>query len=310
MLLSLYAVQTLVAGAIEVLVVVTALDLLHGGPKEVGLFDAAIGVGVLFGSLVALALAARGRLAADFGLGLVLFGALAVVGIVPHLAPAIVALGVLGIGNALVDVAAVTLLQRTVSNEVLGRVLGILEAILLGALGLGAGAAPLLVHLFGVRTTLIAVGAVLPALTLLAWPRLRRLDALAPAPRYAELLHSVAILTPLPLLSLERLAASVTEVRRPAGATVIKIGETGDRFYVIGEGEVEIEGRKHGPGSSFGEIALLRDVPRTATVTAVTDVVLYAIERDDFLSAVAGHEQASAAAEAVISRRLGEIRSG
>ncbi len=308
-LVALYAAQTLVAGALGVLVVVTALDLLHGGPKEVGALDAATGVGGLLGSFVALALAARGRLAADFGIGLALFGSLAVIGVVPHLAPAIVALGVLGVGNSLVDIAAVTLLQRAVPNAVLGRVLGVLEGILLGSLGLGALAAPLLIHAFGVRTSLIVVGAVLPALALLAWPRLRSLDVAAPEPAFVGLLRGVEILAPLPPQALEQLAGSLVEVRFPAGATVIRAGEPGDRFYVIGEGEVEIEGTMFGPGASFGEIALLRDVPRTATVTARSDVLLHALERDEFLAAVTGNEPSSAAAEAVIARRLGELRA-
>jgi CRP-like cAMP-binding protein len=123
-------------------------------------------------------------------------------------------------------------------------------------------------------------------------------------------LHGVGILESLPLLTLERLAASLTEVRFPAGATVIRVGEPGDRFYVVGEGKVEIEGKTFGPGSSFGEIALLRDVPRTATVTALTDVVLHALDREEFLGAVTGHEQARAMADIVISRRLGEITQG
>ena len=308
-LVALYAAQTLIAGALGVLVVVTALDLLHGGPTEVGALDAATGIGGLFGSFVALALAARGRLAADFGIGLALFGSLAVIGVVPRLAPAIVALGVLGIGNSLVDIAAVTLLQRAVPNEVLGRVLGVLEGILLGSLGLGALAAPLLVHAFGARTSLLVIGAVLPALALLAWPRLRSLDANLPAPAFVGLLRGVEIFAPLALPALEHLAGSLVEVRLPAGSTVIRAGEPGDRFYVIGEGEVEIEGTVFGPGSSFGEIALLRDVPRTATVIARIDVVLQALEREDFLAAVTGNEPSSAAAEAVIARRLGELRA-
>ena len=309
-LLSLYTVQTLVAGALEVLVVVTALDLLHGGPKEVGAFDAAIGVGGLLGALVALALAARGRLATDFGLGLVLFGALAVVGALPHLAPAIVALGVLGVGNAIVDVAAVTLLQRAVSNDVLARVLGLLEGVLLGALGLGALVAPLLIHSFGVRTSLIVVGAILPVLAALTWPRLRRLDARSPAPELTALLGRVEILAPLPLAAFERVAGSLVEVRFPAGTTVIRAGDAGDRFYVVGDGEVEIEGKVFGRGSSFGEIALLRDVPRTATVFARTDALLYALERDDFLAAVTASEPSRVAADGVIARRLGELTAG
>ena len=308
LLVALFTAQTLVAGALEVLVVVTALKLLHGGPTEVGAFDAAIGVGGLLGSFVALALATRNRLAADFGLGLALFGAMAAIGVAPHLVTGLIALGVLGIGNSLVDIAALTILQRTVPNDVLGRVLGLLDGLLLGSIGVGALAIPLLVGAFGVRASLIVVGAFPVVLVALTWPRLRRLDATARAPELVELLRGVEILAPLPPVRLERLAASLVPVRLPAGATVIREGEEGDRFYVVGEGEVEIQGRTFGPGSSFGEIALLRDVPRTATVTAATDVLLHALERDDFLAAVTAHEPSTAAADAVIARRLGGLR--
>lgn len=308
-LVALYTVQTLVAGALGVLLVVTALDLLDGGPKVVGALDAATGIGGLLGGFVALALAARGRLAMDLAVGLALFGSLAVIGVLPHLTAALIALGVLGIGNSLVDIAAITLLQRAVPNEILGRVLGVLEGIILGSLGLGALAAPLLVHAFGVRGSLIAVGAVLPVLALFALPRLRSLDASAPPPALVGLLRGVEILAMLSLPSLEHLATSLADVRLPAGSTVIRAGEPGDLFYVVGEGEVEIEGNAFGPGSSFGEIALLRDVPRTATVTARTDVLLHALGREEFLAAVTGNEPSNAAAEAVIARRLGELRA-
>ena len=308
-LVGLYAGQTLVAGALGVLVVVTALDLLNGGPKEVGLLDAATGVGGLAGSVVALALAARGRIAADFGLGLALFGALAIVGITPHLVSAVIALGVVGVGNSLVDIGAITLLQRIVANELLGRVLGLLQGILLACFGIGAATAPLLVHVAGVKTTLIVVGAVLPLLTVLAWIRLRRIDATILTPKLVALLREVEILEPLQPAALERLAMSLVEVPFPAGATVIGKGQPGDRFYIVEDGVVEIEGSSFGPGSSFGEIALLRDVPRTATVIAHTDVILQALEREDFLSAVTGSEPSSAVAESVIARRLGELRA-
>ncbi len=308
LLVALFTAQTLVAGALEVLVVVTALKLLHGGPTQVGAFDAAIGVGGLLGSFLALALATRNRLAADFGVGLALFGAMAAIGVAPHLVTGLVALGVLGVGNSLVDIAALTILQRTVPNEVLGRVLGLLDGLLLGSIGVGALAIPLLVSAFGVRASLIVVGAFPVVLVALTWPRLRRLDETARAPELVELLRGVEILAPLPPVRLERLAASLVPVRLPAGATVIREGDEGDRFYVVGEGEVEIRGRSFGPGSSFGEIALLRDVPRTATVTAATDVLLHALERDDFLAAVTAHEPSTAAADAVIARRLGGLR--
>jgi CRP-like cAMP-binding protein len=109
---------------------------------------------------------------------------------------------------------------------------------------------------------------------------------------------------------LEQLASTLSETRVERGELVLRAGDPGDRFYVIETGEVEIEGKRFGPGSSFGEIALLRDVPRTASVTALTDVVLQALERDEFLAAVTGDESAQASAESVATARLGGLASG
>jgi MFS family permease len=308
LLVSLYSGQTLVAGALGVFVVVTALQLLHGNARTVGTLNAAIGAGGLIGGGVAVALAARRRLAADLALGLALFGSpFLAIAALPNLAPAVVGLALLGVGNSLVDISAITLLQRIVPDEVLGRVLGLVQGILLGSLGVGAALAPLLIHLLGARTALLATGIFLPACAAGAWPRLRRLDA--PEPAFVELLRGVGILAPLAPQTLDRLARALVEVHVTAGAEVVRKGETGDRFYVIESGEVEVEDSVLGPGESFGEIALLRDVPRTATVIARTDVVLRALERGDFLPAVTGHAPSSTAADAVIALRLGELRS-
>src|SRR4029077_315089 len=132
-------------------------------------------------------------------------------------------------------------------------------------------------------------------------------DSRLAEPPLAGLLRGVPILAPLPPQVLEHIASAVIEVRQPAGSIVIREGDVGDRFYIVGEGEVEIENNVFEPGSSFGEIALLRDVPRTATVIARTDVLLYALEREEFLTAVTQHEGSSAAANAVITQRLGEF---
>jgi MFS family permease len=217
---------------------------------------------------------------------------------------ALLALALIGLGNSLVDVSALTIMQRTVPDEVLGRVLGVLEGVLLGSIGLGALLAPLLIETAGIRWALVATGLLLPALALLGSDQLRSIDRRSAAPAELQLLQGVPILAPLPLATLELLAGSLREVRHPAGAVVIREGEAGDRFYVIGEGEVEVAGRRFGRGEGFGEIALLRDVPRTATVTATSDVTLYALERDEFIAAVTGHEPARAAADAVIAARL------
>lgn len=304
-LCGLYTAQTLVAGALNVLVVVAALELLDVGDSGVGYLNGALGVGGLVGGFAALVLATRGRLAADFGLGVALFGVpLALIGVADSVPVALLALGLVGLGNSLVDINALTIMQRTVPDEVLGRVLGVLEGVLLGSIGMGALLAPALIDAAGIRWALVATGLLLPVLALLASTRLRSIDRRSAAPAELQLLQGVPILAPLPLATLELLAGSLVQARYPAGSVVIRQGDAGDRFYVIDQGEVEIAGSRFGRGEGFGEIALLRDVPRTATVTAATEVVLYALERDEFIAAVTGHEPARAAADAVIAARF------
>jgi MFS family permease len=311
----LYAAQALLAGALGVLVVVTALELLHRSDSSVGLLNAAMGVGGIAGSLAAFALIGRKRLASDFGLGIVLWGApLAAIGIWPHLWVALVALAVLGLGNTLVDVAGLTLLQRTAPADVIGRVFGVLEMILVAAIGVGAALTPALIDLVGTRWSLVVAGALLPALAALAWRQLVAIDATSSAPAELDLLARIPIFSPLPAPSLERLASQLRPLAVAAGAVVVRQGDHGDRFYVVEAGRLRVSvdgsaGRELGPGDSFGEIALLRDVPRTATVQAETEVRLQALERDDFLEAVTGHPPSARAADAVVGARLGFVAS-
>ncbi len=310
-LVGLYGAQTLVAGALNVLVVVTAFELLDLDDAGVGLLYAAVGVGGLVGGFVALILSARGRLARDFALGLALFGLpLVLVGGVPVAFVAVVALGVIGIGNSIVDVNALTIMQRVVPDAVLGRALGALQGLLRATLGIGALVAPGLIALVGAEWALVVTGAVLPVLALLTRPRLSAIDREASAPEATELLRRVPLLAPLPEPVLERLAREATPVHVPAGAPIVREGEIGDRFYVIRSGTVSILGRTFGPGDGFGEIALLRDVPRTATASAVTDVELVALEREPFVAAVTGHAPSAAAADTVVAARLGALSAG
>jgi MFS family permease len=307
-LVGLYAAQTLVAGALNVLVVVTSFELLDLDDAGVGLLYAAVGVGGLVGGFVALLLAPGGHLARDFALGLALFGLpLALVGGVPIAVIAVIGLAIIGIGNSIVDVNALTIMQRAVPDDVLGRALGALEGLLLATLGLGAVLAPVLVDLIGPEAALIATGAVLPVLALVSRPRLRALDERTAAPTATELLRRVPMLAALPESVLERLARESVPVSYPAGSVVVREGEVGDRFYIVERGEVAILGRHFGPGDAFGEIALLRDVPRTATATAVTDVSLAALEREPFVAAVTGHAPSAAKADAVVAARLGSL---
>jgi MFS family permease len=315
LLIGLFGAQTLVGGALNVLVVATALELLDVGEAGLGLLTSADGLGGLIGAAGALVLVGRRRLAAAFGAGILLWGVpLALIGVWPEYMVAFAMLVIVGLANTIVDVAGLTLLQRGVDNSVLARVFGVLETLVLGAIALGGVLAALLISVLGIRGALIAVGAFLPALALLTWRRLAALDAAAavPADRVA-LLRSGPIFAPLPPPIVEHLALSLEPVTVLAGTKIVRQGEPGDRFYVVEEGELEVsvDGRETaslGSGDSFGEIALLRDVPRTATVSAKTDALVYGLDRDEFIAAVTGHADSADAADAVIARRLGTLR--
>jgi hypothetical protein len=313
----LFSAQTFVDGMLNVLIVVIALKLLDTGKAGVGFLNSAIGVGGLLGAVAAAALVGRRRLAADFGLGIFIWGVpIALVAVWPNQVFALVLLGLVGVGNTIVDVSGMTLLQRAAPDEILARVFGVLESLLLLTVGLGAVVAPLLLNWLGTRGALIVAGALLPLLVVPAWPRLNAIDRAARIPaEQLELLHGNAIFAPLPPSTLEQLAESLDEVRVGSGEEVIRQGESGDRFYLVGDGELDVyvDGglvQSLGRGDSFGEIALLRDVPRTATVKARGDAVLYALERHNFIGAVTGFAPSLSAAEAVIGMRLGPGRAG
>jgi MFS family permease len=303
--------QAFVAGILEVLLVVLALRILHGGNGAVGWLNTGMGVGCLVGVVAVAALAGRKRLAGDLGIGIVLWGVpIAVAAIWSNLAVAVVLFAVIGVGNTLVDVSGMTLLQRSADEAVLARVFGVLESLILGTLAVGALVAPVLVSLLGPRGALVATGAFLPAVLALTLPALRRVDAEARVPTDAlALLRTLPLFAPLPPTVLERLASAVVEVRVPAASDAVTQGAAGDRFYVIrsGRAAVEVDGVETGslgPGDVFGEIALLHDVPRTATVRALDALELYALERTEFLAAVTGYAPSRAAADAVVATRL------
>jgi hypothetical protein len=314
-LIGLFGAQTLVSGLITVLIVVMGLELLDMGESGVGALNAAIGVGGLLGSVAAFVLVGRGRLASDFALGLLAWGApIALIAVVVEPPVALAMLAVVGIGNTLVDVAGLTLLQRVVPDQVLGRVLGALESVFVATFGIGAVLAPVLINVAGVRGALVVTGCILPVCTALAWPLLRRLDREAIEPERVALLRRVPFLAVLPEPTLERLARLLDPVTVEPGQVVVTEGEPGDRFYLIEEGELEVVAggdtvSQLGPGGFFGEIALVRDVPRTATVRARTAARLLSLDRDEFVAAVTGHAPSADAADAVVRQRLGGMRT-
>ena len=234
------AATTFIEGAIDVLVVVAALELLDMGASGVGWLNAAWGVGGLLGGAAALAVLRRGRIARGLAGGCVLAGvALGLIATWPRPGVAMALLVVLGVGYAWVEVAGLTLMQRLVSDEVLARVFGVVESTYVASTGLGAVLAPVAVALFGIEGALVAVGALLPLLAVVSWTRLARFEATTPIPeRQFALLRSCSLFAPLPLATVENLAARLVPVAVTKGQRVIRQGDTGDRFYVIAQGHV------------------------------------------------------------------------
>jgi hypothetical protein len=234
---------------------------------------------------------------------------LAVIAALPHPAVAVAALIVSGVANGVLDVAAFTLLQRTIPRTERMAVFGLLEAVVAAGLASGGAAAPILIAAFGDRGGLAVTGAILPILALASWRVVRRVDETVVVPeRQLRLLRGVPLFAGLTLTALERLAEGLIPGRVAAGTTIIREGEPGRDYFLIERGEVEVRaaGRpinRGGPGDSFGEIALVRNVPRTATVVAMTDLELEVLDSADFLAALAGPASRATAA-AIIDERL------
>jgi Cyclic nucleotide-binding domain/Major Facilitator Superfamily len=305
-----FVAQTFVRGLLVTLVVVSAIELLGMGDSGVGLLNAAIGLGGLTGALGALGLTGGPGLARVFTIALAAWGLpLILIGAWPTVALALVALFVTGLSNALLDVSGFTLVQRGVRIEDRLAMFGVMEGLFGLGLLVGSLVGPALVAIVGARGSLAVAGAILPILALVTWrpiaSRTRR------SPRVEErlaLLRSNPLFAPLPLTALDRLAESVVPVSFVPGEALMREGERGDSYLVIENGEVEASAEgcpiaMCGPGDGVGEIALLRNMPRTATVVARTPVQAYAIDAESFLAAVSG-PAAAAAAEAVTSSRL------
>lgn len=311
-MIALLTAQTAMFGALQVFIVVMSIQLLGLGDGGVGYLNAAIGIGAFVGAVAALSLTGARRLSPAFLVGLVVTGLpLVAIGLHQSVLVAVIGLAVMGVGNTFVDVAGLTLVQRTVPDDVLARVFGVIQMLWMASMGIGAAVVPALSSWLGIETALIVTGVFLPALVLVLGATVAKIDAAAPAPDADELriLASVPIFTPLPGASLEHLASRLVPLRLDAGTVIVREGDAGDRFYIVADGTVEVSQYERalselGAGDYFGEIALLRDVPRTATVTTRTNVVLYALDRDDFLASVTGHPQSAEAAETVMSARL------
>jgi MFS family permease len=304
---------TVMFGALDVLFVAVAIGHFGESDSWAGYLNASLGFGAIAGAAVAVGLVGRRRMTPAFAISASATGlAVAALAAVPTIAIAAVVIAVTGVARSVNNVAGRTLLQRVAPETVLSRVFGVLEGMHMFALALGSVATGLLIVAAGLTATVIAVGLLLPAVVIVGWRQVGPIDrdARPPDPEALALLRRLDIFAPLSAPSIERILAELNWIELPAGVDLIHEGDVGDRFYVIAEGRVEVTqgGRplaEGGPGYAVGEIALLHDIARTATVTARTRVRAIAIERDRFLEAVTGHAGSRQRAEMVATDRLG-----
>ena len=303
-------------GALSVLIVVVAIDVLGFNTDAAGYLTAVGGLGALLGSVAASSLVGRERLAtpllaAVFGFAI----ALAAVGLTDAPVPVIVAILATGIGWSVAWVAATTLTQRLAGDNVMTRVFGVSESVQTGSEAIGGLLVPMLVVAVGPTGALVTLGGALAVVAALSAPTLIRSDRVDPAfLRDLAVVRAVPMCGPLSGPVVERLAAGAERVAVPADTVVVRQGASGDRFYVIAAGRVRVNVSGHdmgelGPGDSFGEIALISEVPRTATVMATEPTELLAIQREPFLEALTGQPRSRVIAGDVVQERLAADRA-
>jgi hypothetical protein len=264
------------------------------------------------GGFLAMALIQPHRLARPLVVGGIAWGAaFLVLGAWPTAVGAFALLAAAGACRTVLDVSGRTLLQRAIPAQVRGRVFGVLEGASMLGFAVGSALVPLLGYLGGARAALVGIGVILLATVAAAARSLARLEVSAPAAGTAlALLRGSSIFGVLGGPDLEALSISLVRSRADAGEIIVREGERGDRFYLVEAGTLTVsvdgsERRSLGPGDGFGEIALLRDGLRTATVTAREPVTLYTLDRGAFLEAVTGSRHARRAAEDLATEHLG-----
>ena len=310
LMLALLTADAVVVGALDLLVVILALTVLGRPPSWAGYLEFAFGAGAVLAATVSAVLVGRRLGGPILAAALGFSGALAVVAFGPGLAGTVILLAVAGAGHCLLTVAARTLLQRSVPPRLIGRIFGVLEGFTMAGLAVGALLVPALAHLGGSRLAVLGVAAVLPLAAVAGGRAVFRLDAGTAVPVVEiALLRSLPLFAELPAPAIEGLAAALRPVRLEARAVLIRQGDPGDAYFAIAAGELDAEQDGHflgryGRGDGVGEIALLRAVPRTATVTAHTAATVYQLDRDLFLTAVLGHAPTRRQAEGIAATRL------
>jgi MFS family permease len=310
LMLALLAAESVVDGALDLLFVIVAVGVLGRSQAWAGYLNSAFGIGGMLAAAVSAMLIGRRLGIPILSAALVLSGALAALAFGVGVAGTVALLTVAGAGRAVFDVASRTLLQRSVPPELTGRIFGVLEGLTMAGLALGALLIPVLVDLGGSRLALLGAAALLPLAAVAGGRALLSLDAGTPVPVVQiALLRSLPLFADLPAPAIEGVAAALTPVDLPAGTVLIRQGDPGNAYYAIAAGELEARRdglflRRCGRGEGVGEIALLRAIPRTATVTAHTAATVYELRRDLFLTAVLGHPATRRQADRIADARL------
>ena len=312
-LLSLHTFYYVLVGAVDLLCVVLAASYLHMGAGGAGYLNASFGAGALLAGFVTAFLVGRRRLKNTLVLALLAsVVALALVSTQAKVALALLLLAATGLAGTIFDVTGRTLLQRSSPSDAVAGLFSVLEAVMDLGLALGAVVVQVTITLGGIRAALLAPAIAGAALIVVLWTRLRRLDQAAVVPHMEiRLLRAIPIFAVLPAPVIEGIARELEQVSVPSGNTLFHEGDPGDRYYAVSNGALRVIASRHRggrdfTGQGFGEIALIRDVPRSATVTAVSDATLYALRKDLFVQTVTGHPVAAQVTGQIISGHLGD----
>lgn len=310
-LLTLHTFYFVLIGSLDLLCVVLALRFLHIGAGGAGFLNAALGGGALVAGFVTAFLVGRRHLAHTLVLSLaVAVTALAAIDAVPRVAPVILLIGTVGLAGAVFDVTSRTLLQRSAPSDAIAGSFSILEALMDLGLALGAILVRVALAVGGIRAALVAPAAITLLLMVAVWPRLRKIDSSATVPQVEiKLLRSIPLFASLPAPSIEGIARELDRLAVSEGTVVITEGDRGDCYYAVADGELVVsrQGRTLQTvtrGDGFGEIALIQDVPRKASVTAVTDALLYVLDKEPFVQTVTGHAPTASTAGSIIAGHL------
>ena len=314
--IALLATRFGVAAAMDVLLVLVAIEQLGMGDAGAGYLSAAIGLGWVLGGATTLVIVGRPRLTPLTLIGALIWAA-PIVGVALVASPiaALAVLVVAGVGLAVVDVAVRTVLQRLVSTDQMASVFGIAEGASMGGAAIGALATSGLVGILGLTGAIVVAGVLLPVVAAGVMLSVGRGEAAVRIPfREIAMLRRLTLFTPAPAPAVEAAAAALVHVEMPTGSIVIQEGDVGDRFWILDAGEVAVVQGGHeiarlGPGASFGELALIRDIPRTASVIAHSQVELYALDRAAFLLALTQSPRAASEASRIAAGHLEHDRA-